>query len=166
VSWPYLESELFQSRYVLAAFFLRGLPLVIELGGYKTPVTCFLEPGQVGVVLDGLLEPGMVGRHYHLAERFPPRAWPVRLGKPYGVLLLGLELHLTEEHWEALYELLRGAERIVIGVPVQHVTSTQQLKKILENVELREVLTVGLDLRGNKDCGDYAERRLHVLEPC
>lgn len=165
MSWPYLESELFQSRYVLAAYFLRGIPLVVELGGHKTPITGFLGPGQVGISIDPLLESGAVGRHFHLAGRFPDVQFPIPVRGPYGVVILGLELHLADDGWAKLYELLRGAARIVLGEPKHFPTSARQIVQIRENVPLREVLTVGVDLRGNMGCGDYAERRLHVYEP-
>ena len=55
MNWPYLELEPFKIRSVLAAHFLKDCSEIVELGGYKTPISDFVT-GKKVTVLDKLLE--------------------------------------------------------------------------------------------------------------
>lgn len=159
--WPYLRDERYQTRYAVAAFLLRDCPLVVELGGYLTPISDFLRPGQRSIVIDPLMHPALeTAEHRRILQRF--QDVDVRPQTPYGVCVLGLELHMEEPGWERLYALLGAAMRVVIGVPVDYVHAVHQFAKIMNNTRLEEELVISMDLGGPDR---YRKRALHVLRP-
>ena len=56
--WDYLVSEVFQSRHLVAAYYLRNCSHILEVGGYKTPITNYLYGEHESVtVVDPRIEP-------------------------------------------------------------------------------------------------------------
>jgi len=185
--WKYLWSEAFKSRYVLAAHLLKDCRNIIEIGGYMTPITDFLplDGGFIDsvTVIDPRLREEVrythqsnhgnvsVSHHKMLFTKdvvyYPSN--PVFRGK-HGVALLGLDLHLDEEGWKSLFDLVRRAQRTVIEYAVSFPTGIQQYARILKETGARVVFQAGLDLSGN-DFGDLTDsaplmtdRRIVALE--
>lgn len=179
--WKYLWSEAFKSRYVLAAWLLKDYLNIVEIGGYRTPITDFLD-------LDGgrhqsitVFDPRCAPRH----EWFGGRCGQVRIdhhdvfwdGKgfqrptvPFGLAMLGMELHLTEESWKELFAVARFSQRTVIEYPIAHPHSVAQYARIVREANMRAIFEVTLNLDGNNfgDLTDSAppmtERRVVALE--
>lgn len=181
--WKYLWSEAFKSRYALAAWLLQDTPHIVEVGGYKTPITDFL-PLDVGfinsvtvydpklVVTKEWLYEGAAGnvRCRHLADPFNPKD-PFLPRKDYAVVILGMELHMDEPGWEAFLNYLKGARKVVIEYPIEHVHSRDQFARITGELGFKVTFEVLMELAGN-DFGDLTDsappktlRRIVALEP-
>lgn len=167
--WKYLWSEAFKSRYILAAHLLSGCKNIIEIGGYRTPITDFLplDDGYIDsvAVYDPKLERtrnewfgGRCGQvridHYAMAWKggIPVRDLPCNL----GLALLGLELHLDESGWTDLFRMIQAAKLTVIEYPIAHPHSITQYARILTETGAKVVFQVTLDLAGN-DFGDLTD---------
>lgn len=181
--WKYLWSEAFKSRYVLAAHLLKGCKHIIEIGGYRTPITDFLllDDGEIDSV--SVYDPKLTdtrnewfgGRCGQVRIDHYPVPWkatgPVRdLPQNLGLAMLGLELHLSEECWTSLFRMIQAAQRTVIEYPIAHPHSITQYARILKETGARVVFQVTMDLAGN-DFGDLTdsappmtERRVVALE--
>lgn len=170
-NWKYLEHPAFNSRQTLAAGNLRDVNIVIELGSYKTSIRPFLHVDQTCYCIDPRLE----GHHpYDIKETFPTKAgiptWLLCQPHGYGLVMLGMDLALSDSGRHELYELINGARRVVIEFPPAHTPSVIQLEGINRVTNKSIKMTIGLDLRDN-DFGDLsssaplmAERKLFVLE--
>lgn len=126
---------------------------MVEIGGYKTPISGFLNSEQKSIVIDPRIEPLRTDKSEHLAIGFED--WVGEVLCPYGVLILGIELHMYESGWEKLYRLINGSEITVIEVPVEHCHSVDQFKRIREKVNKKAVMSILMDLSGN-DFGDLS----------
>lgn len=179
--WGYLDTEALQSRYVLAAHFLRGVRNVVEVGGYRrNAITNFLtgQHDSVSVYsLDAEFEPlergelnGAPCRVRHVRDFFQSHSHPA---ESLGVVALGLEI-LGD--LEPFCELLRRADIAVIEVPVRHQPSLDCLDRILRSVPCRLRCQVNLDLSSNEPLlreelaqsnlnVPFWHRNVHVLEP-
>lgn len=159
--WAYLSSIPFQSRYALAAWQVDDLPDVVEIGGYRTPITHFLRrPHRSVTVLDPLITPfeaeslngePCVVRHAACFFQDWPR-WPER----YALVLLGLDLELYEisrarrrRVLEQFTPVVRGAERIVMEIPLDWAPSRWLGRWIEETTGYNRTMDVVLEIRGD-----------------
>lgn len=147
IEWKYLWSEAFKSRSVLAAYFVRNCKHIVEIGGYKTPISSFLSPDKKVLVLDPRTDPYSSENINHIQIGF--EQWNDIVDEPYGVVILGIELHMDELAWQKLYKLIEGSEVAVIEVPIEHIHSVNQFNKILQNVSKRVSTKILLDLSDN-----------------
>ncbi len=179
--WGYLDTEALQTRYVIAAHFVRNARNIVEIGGYRDNViTRFLTGSHRSVTvysLDAEFESleveslnGAACRVRHINDYFQ--------GYPYaeaglGVVALGLEI-LGD--LDPFYELLRRSQVAVIEVPVDHSPSVECLNLILRNVEVRVVCQINLDFSSNEAIlrdeilktnmnVPFWKRNMYVLEP-
>jgi hypothetical protein len=100
--WSYLVHPALQTRYAVAAALLRGEDVIVEVGGYKTPISQFLThaPREV-VVIDPLLdrdgEETQSGTRvrYHRSDfnTLDLSAFPA---DTYSVVFLGMDMHNPE----------------------------------------------------------------------
>jgi len=166
-SWAYLCSEPFQSRYAVAAWALRGLPLVIEIGGYKTPIDGFVGPGVRVLSIDPLCDPLEDGRVRRLTIDYRDFDFGPFLGLDYGLAMLGFDLPITPK----LLGLIAGARKIVIEYPDDGLwldgrRAFEQLRpalKICWRLELNLADNDFGDLRGSWPA--RVRRLLYVCEP-
>lgn len=139
-------------RYVLAAYALRDCSEVIELGGYVTPIDRFTVPHQKVTTIDPLFEKSEViqGVDGPVIRRVSGRFQDIDIERPvrgrYGVAILGLELHMPESGWKKLYNLIQESHRTVLGVPVNHLPSLTQYKKIRDNTDMETLMTIDMTL--------------------
>lgn len=151
IEWKYLWSEPFKARSILAAHFVRDCKTVIELGGYKTPMTAFLPSDKKVIVIDPRTDLLKSENHQHLQIGF--ENWTGNPDKPFGVVILGIELHLPEEAWQKLFQLIEESEITVIEVPIEHCHSVDQFSRICSNTTKKVSCRILLDLSDN-DFGD------------
>lgn len=169
--WKYLLSEAFLTRQVLAAHFAKGCEGVIEIGGYKNPITDFLSTAfEYIIVIDPLLEPmtwtGWVTSVRHICDEFQN----VDLSEynNFGLVILGMEL--DHSLVEKLAELVRRSSVAVIEFPSCYTQSVMLWDSLLKLVPNKKVaVRIALDLTGN-DVGDREDswhprykRQMYVL---
>ena len=179
--WGYLDTEALQSRYVLAAHFVRGIQHVVEIGGYRrNAVTNFLTGPHESVSvysLDAEFEPmescelnGGVCRVRHVRDFFQNHQHPEG---QIALVALGLEILGNLEPFCAL---LRRATVAVIEVPMHHAPSLDCLQRIEQAVSCRLRCRIDLDLSPNEPLlrdelarsnlnAPFWHRSVRVLEP-
>ena len=176
--WKYLYSEPFKCRYALAAYLVRDCDPIFEIGGYMTPISDFIDGDNHKLVMVtdpkmrtsfNCIENNCEIRHY--SHRWPDVSFVDKdFPKQYGLVVLGLELHLTDTEWQKFYDLVRKSKKTVLGVVPDHIHSLNQYEQIVEATGARKTMEITLDLSEN-DFGDLTDsappkttRRIVVLE--
>jgi hypothetical protein len=179
--WGYLDTEALQTRYVLAAHFVRHARNIVEIGGYRDNViTRFLTGTHDSVSvfsLDAEFETletetlnGAPCRVRHVADYFQNYTHPT---ESLGVIVLGIEI-LGD--FDPVCDLLSHAEVAVIEVPIDHNPSVACLGSILQHTKLRVAVQINLDYSPNEVIvGDelaktnmnvpFWKRNVYVLRP-
>jgi hypothetical protein len=168
--WKYLWSEVFRTRYAIAAWLLRDIPYIIEIGGYKTPISDFLRPDQKSVVIDPRTPSFKNHQTEHIAASFDATTQIILPNSSYGMTLLGLDLGMSNMGWENLFSLINGAKRTIIEIPVEHPTSITQFLKIKAKTNTHITLTMSIDFSKNHlpdmegSSPPHFKRDIYVLE--
>lgn len=176
----YLTCEAAQARYVLAAWYLRGCPHVLEIGGFKTPVTGFLDYSPQSVqVLDPKMPEwhggelnGKPCRIDHLPVRFQDHDPGLEPGS-YGLVILGCSMKYFSDdederrrEWSKLIGLINGARITVLEYPVDWGLSNENVAQILEGSDTTVRMRLDLDLAASEGMDTpYTLRRFMVLVP-
>jgi hypothetical protein len=153
--WGYLDTEAFQSRYVLAAHFVRPARHIVEIGGYRDNLITNFLTGQHESVsvysLDAEFEPseraslnGAPCRVRHVRDFFQNHPHPV---ENLAVVALGLEIHGGAD---AFHAIVRDATTTVVEIPVDHRPSVDCLSALQACVPLRVRCQINLDLSPNE----------------
>jgi hypothetical protein len=152
--WGYLDTEALQTRYVLAAHFVREARHVVEVGGYRDNIiTRFLTGCHDSVTvysLDAEFEEmaldalnGVPCRVRHVRDYF--QAHPHPAGS-LGVVALGLEILGDLGPFCAL---VAASAVAVLEVPPDYPPGVERLERVLEQVPHRVRCQVNLDLSPN-----------------
>lgn len=179
--WGYLDTEALQTRYVLAAHFVRDAAHVVEIGGYRRNViTSFLTGRHESVTVFSLdaefeaVERDTLNdapcRVRHVRDFFQRHPHP---SDRLAVVALGMEVH---GDLAPFCDLLRQAEVAVIEIPPDHAPSVECLAAIRAAVPLRVRCQIGLDFSANsallqEELRDsnmnqpFWRRDVYVLEP-
>ena len=153
--WGYLDSVALQSRYVLAAHFLRHARHIVEVGGYRSNlITNFLTGQHKSVTvysLDAEFEPlekdtlnGAACRVRHIADFLQSAEYPAEL----GAVALGLEI---QGDLTPVLDLIRASQIAVLEVPEQHAPSLDCLAQVLAAVPHQVSYQIDLDLSSNEN---------------
>jgi len=153
--WGYLDTEALQTRYVLAAHFVRNARNIVEIGGYRDNlITRFLTGTHDSVSVysldaefESLEEETLNGapcRVRHVSDYFQNYSHPT---ESLGVVVLGIEI-LGD--FEPLCYLLRSADVAIVEVPIDHAPSVECLHAILARTSLRVTCQINLDLFPNE----------------
>jgi len=153
--WGYLDTVALQTRYVLAAHFVRNARNIIEIGGYRNNViTRFLTGVHDSVSvfsLDAEFEQlesdtlnGAPCRVRHIHDYFQNYKHP---HESLAVVALGIEI-LGDSG--PFLSLLSKAEVVVIEVPVDHAPSVEWLNMILAELDVRVSCQINLDYSPNE----------------
>jgi hypothetical protein len=153
--WGYLDTEALQSRYVLAAHFVKDARNIVEIGGYRDNViTRFLTGTHDSVSvfsLDAEFETfeaetlnGAPCRVRHVSDYF--QNYTHATGS-LAVIVLGIEI-LGD--FDPLCNLLSKADVAVIEVPIDHAPSVDCLGAILQRTDLLVAVQINLDLSPNE----------------
>ena len=167
--WGYLDTEALQTRYVLAAHFVRNSRNIVEVGGYRDNlITRFLTGTHDSVSvfsLDAEFEPleqdtlnGAPCRVRHIHDYFQNHDVPL---DSLAVVALGIEI-LGD--FEAFLSLLSKAEVIVVEAPIDHQPSVDCLNAILERLNVAITCQINLDLSPNEAIvgGELAKTNMNV----
>lgn len=174
----YLCSEAAQSRCVLAAHYLRECPHVIEIGGFKTPLTLFLSgPHKSVTVVDPLMREyqsdvlnGCACRVRHLPLTF--QEVDLQPEGEYGFVMLGASLKYfstdpsqREREWHKLRALVSGARVAVLEAAIDWPLGREILERLQVDSALKVRTTIDLDLSANPGMDpQHFRRRLLVIE--
>ena len=173
---PHLEAPILTARHALAAHFLRECAHIVELGGYKTPITGFLTHQPESVLsIDPKMEPqereelnGVPCRIRHIARKF--QQVDIDLAPySYGLVILGYSLKPFGDRQpdaNQLFGLVDRARRTVIDYMIDLQRPEVQLPHLLGRGTLRQVHRIDMQFH-DEDIGGQppANRRLLVLEP-
>ena len=173
---PHLAAPILTARHALAAHFLRDCEHIVELGGYKTPITGFLthQPATV-LSIDPKMEPlerdelnGAPCRVRHIARKFQQVSIDLA-PYSYGLVILGYSLKPFGDRQpdaDQLFELADHAERTVIDYMIDLQRPEVQLPHLLGRGTLRQVHRIDMQFH-DEDIGGQppANRRMLVLEP-
>ncbi len=162
--WSYLLDPALRTRYALAAHFLRGFDAILEVGGYRTPITDFLthSPGKV-VVVDPYIEPreesslrGRPCQVHHVAADLDRFDDSEIVGGPYALVFLGMDLYdpqktmaQTVATYTRFAELLSRAQRAVLEYPPAWGRSKRLFDVLLSLLQPRIVYECFMDLSNN-----------------
>ena len=175
----YLCSEAAQSRSVIAAHLLRECPHVLELGGFKTPITLYLTGRHESVtVVDPLMRDyeadslnGYPCRVRHISQPFQNLG--LKTDETWGFVMLGASLkHFSEDapgreqEWNALVAMVTAARVAVIEAAVDWPLGKEILDRLVELPGIEVRASIDLDLSANPGMDpDHYRRRLLLLSP-
>jgi hypothetical protein len=142
--WPYLQTEEARARYVLAAHYLRDCPVVVEIGGYLTPIQGFLG-GATREVFG--IDPKVAAQDRRdgddpprrirmLRARFQDVDLPFAPGS-YGLSLIGCSLKFDKED---AADKRRALEKLVSWAAGAHVTVLEYAADWENGREVRALL--------------------------
>lgn len=176
----YLTTEAAQTRCVIAAHFVRDCPHVVEIGGFRTPVSLYLTGTHESVtVLDPLMREyaadslnGAPCRVRHVPAAFQDGVLDLEPGA-YGLVMLGASLkHFSddgaerERQWASLAGAVSGARVAVIEAAVDWHLGRAALDRLGSLPSMRTRVCLDLDLGANPGMDrDHYRRRLLVLSP-
>ncbi len=159
-SWAYLQTPGFQSRQALAAWLVESFEHVVEIGGYRSPISRFLRRAPRSVtIIDPLVQPleadtlaGAPCRVRHVAARFEDVVLDV---DRYALVLLGFDIELDEQPEEArapalaaLDRLIAGADRVVVEWAVEWAPSRALAEHVIASADWDRPFDVGMHVRG------------------
>jgi hypothetical protein len=162
-------------RQLLAAYFVRDCPHIVEIGGHLTPVTPFLihHPESV-LVVDPKVVPreeaelrGRPCRVRHVARKFQELTFDLA-PYTYGLVMLGYSLKRAggrEALGSKLIDLVDQARIVVIEWALQLERAALQVPHLLNRPGLRQLCRIDFALEdGIIEHSPYGQRRLVVLE--
>lgn len=163
--WPYLTAEALQTRYAITSYLLRDCDTIIEIGGYRTPISQFVTDKTV-IVIDPKIEQKISEKVVHLPLKIQDWDFSIESAN-YAVVILGMDLHLDEKGWKKVLELIHGSKRTILEFSDSYKPARQQFQYICENTSKNRTVCVKLDLSEN-DASPYPEfypyRNLYCLE--
>lgn len=173
---PHLAAPILAARHAIAAHFLRDCEHIVEIGGYKLPITGFLTHQPKSVLsVDPKMDPlecdelnGAACRVRHIAQKFQQLEFGPE-PYSYGLVILGYSLKPYGERQpdgDQLFELIDNAKRSVIDYMIDLERPEAQLPQLLGRGTLQEVHRIDMQF-DDADIGGKppANRRLLVLEP-
>ena len=175
----YLLSEAAQTRSVIAAHFVRDCPHVLELGGFKTPISQFLGGRHQSVtVVDPLMReyesPSLNGFPCHVRHISQPfQNAELNMSGEYGFVMLGASLKYFNEdsehkqrEWQMLVNLVTAARVAVIEAALDWPLGKGILDRMQDIPGMQPRASIDLDLSANPGMDpDHYRRRLLVLSP-
>lgn len=143
--FKYLTTEAFKTRSALAAYLLRDCEEIIEIGSYKTPISDFLQHKNIKVIA---IDPRTPPQHTENIECLPIlfQDWQENITHAnYGVLLLGLDLHMPDEGWQKLYQLINKSKKTLVEFPRDYPEGVAKFNRIKANVTKKVSLIIKMD---------------------
>ena len=149
--WSYMASEVFQTRYLVAAHYLRNCDHILEVGGCSTPITNYLQGPHASVtVVDPLVEP--LESNELNNQRCVVRHLPQRIeeytpsGRENGFVVLGMpQLPL-----QPVLDIMRRCDVSVLEFPVRFLPSCVMFKAVLDSGHFDVTARIVFDLSENE----------------
>lgn len=176
----YLLTDAAQARYVLAAHYVRNCRHIVEIGGFKTPITKFVTTVPESIlVLDPQVDEfhadtlyGEPCRVDHVAAPFQDYGFEAPAGG-YGLVILGVSLRFFSKdeakkkiELDSILAAIAGAEIAVLEYPIDWQRGEENVEQILATARGRVRLSIDLDMGANEGMHDtYFKRRFMVVEP-
>lgn len=163
-------------RQLLAAYFVRDCPHIVEIGGHLNPVTPFLtHHPELVLVVDPKAAPhaadrlhGQPCRVRHVARKFQELRFELA-PHSYGLVMLGYSLKQAggrEALGSKLLDLVDHALKVVIEWAPRLERAALQVPHLLNRPNLRQICGIDFALEdGTIEHSPYGQRRLVVLEP-
>ncbi len=177
LSMAYLLTPEAAVRKVLAAYYVRDCRHVVEIGGYKVPITKYLLGQHESVtVVDPQVDPfevdtwnGGACRVRHLPNRYQDAQLELP-DRSYGLVLLGLALrHFSSNvssEWARLCGLARRAQVVVAEYCVGWEHAEGDYARLKKEGQLRARLELDMTLPEHPRMDPrWAPRKLCVLDP-
>lgn len=166
--WKYLYSIPFQVRHIIAADYLKDHENIIEIGGYKTPISQFLKHNFKQVTsVDPLIEPCEKKGFLHAKQDYRLFDFGPFVETPYAFVILGMDLPFDFK----LCCLFARACRVIIEFSPQHLPSQKIFEFLEANFKFQVDLKLHLDFSEN-DFSDLTDsfpvrphRTFYVLSP-
>ncbi len=172
----YLDTELFQSRQVLAAYYLRSCTTILEIGGFVSPVCDFLghQPKHV-IILDPRITAGVDQqlhgrpcqyervrcRFQEYSLQLAPRSYGCAI---LGYSLKGMEADSGQAAWSQLVTLVSQASVAVLEYAPDWPLAAQAIDRLMLELPVPPVLDFGLDLgTASPEFVEYPRRRMLVF---
>jgi hypothetical protein len=175
--FPWLSGPGAPIRQVIAAYFVRDCPHVIEIGGHIRPITNYLTHSPLSVLsVDPKTPPfeaeqlnGKPCRVRHLTRMFQAVNYDYETGS-YGLVLLGYSLKPRghrEPIDQLLFNLIDNANTVVLEyTPADNIRASSQVPSILSRPSLRILCEFEITIDDARISGTpYRRRRFHVLKP-
>jgi hypothetical protein len=173
---PHLSGPAAAIRQVLAAYFVRDCPHVIEIGGHAGPITGYLTHHPLSVLsVDPKTAPfeaemlnGHPCRVRHIARKFQEIDYNYA-PRSYGLVMLGYSLKplgKREPLDQLLFSLIDNAETVVIEYAPELERAASQVPAIISRPTVKVHCNFELILNDDAIAGSpYAKRQFYVLHP-
>lgn len=150
MNWSYLKSEALQTRYKLAASYVQGFEYIVEIGGYLTPITNFIDPAKYRKILsiDPLGEQSSRDNVLHLRVKYQDiDIFQYVEPKKYALIILGLDLEIEE----SLISIVKSSARFIVEYPIdlEWQRSHEEMLEIINRCNLSLEVSVDIDCSGN-----------------
>jgi hypothetical protein len=160
--WSYMASDVFQTRYLVAAKYLRNCNHILEVGGCSTPISNYLRGAHESVtVVDPLVEPMQaetLNNRPCVVRHIPVRVEEYRpTGQENGFAALGMPLLPLEP----VLSIMRGCDVSVVEFPPAFLQSCLMFKAVLESGHFDVKARIVFDLSHN-DTGDLSDSNMAV----
>ena len=136
--WPYLSTEDYHIRQHISEWYMRDMPTVVEIG-----------PNGNGVKVSG---------HYRAIDWLSEA--PDDIGRPYGLVYLGVDIEGGEEEIAAFHHLVRGASVCVIEAATDYPVGSRQMREVIATSRMEVVARFEIYL---PDHGEHSARSMVVL---
>ncbi len=145
--WIYLTDEALRTRYAIAAYLLRDSSLIIEIGGYKTPIADFIgNVNQKVVMIDPLfeLEPDRINQPniQYICEDFDNVDASAFAKGKYDVVFLGIDIFSPDkdeirnaETFSKFIHFVQNSRSTVLEYPLGFPRSKRQVDIIVSILE-------------------------------
>jgi hypothetical protein len=173
---PHLSGPAADIRQVLAAYFVRDCPHVVEIGGNGRPITGYLAHRPQSVLsVDPKMAPfeaemlnGHPCRVRHIARKFQEIDYDYA-PRSYSLILLGCSLKPFGEREPLaalLFSLIDNAQTVVIEYAPELERAASQAPAIIGRPSVRIYCSFELVLNDDAIAGSpYAKRQFYVLHP-
>jgi hypothetical protein len=123
--WEYLINEPYTLRHHMAAYAMKNMPYVVDVGTYK--VKCQVD-GKL-FCIDPLKT---IDDSYHgTVKEWMIENYEQINNYNYGVIILGLQVDGDDGEFEAAINLIKNSKVTVLDVPTEHKPSVQQYNDII-----------------------------------
>ena len=166
--WEYLSTLPYKLRYLIAAHYIKHLPVVIDVGGYKNTVAEFLGAVEVHAI-DPLLEVSSLLPTYSYRQEIKDVDFGFIAGRPFGLVVLGFDIAAGPNMDKTIW-LAQRASTIVLEAATKHPPSLAGVVFVQNTVQRRKVLELDMDFSGNHldiptdSFPPFPHRRMVVLQ--